>query len=296
MGSDRVPSDGDEARGQPNVGWWHYPHFFAALIFFPLIVLSTLDVGRLNFLVLGLLAASAAVYLYHQGKGAREIFFYAHLEETSFLQKFRLSLFFLLVLSLATGIVLVVSLLVFLLTVHWVVLAVVLPLQFLFIPLRSRLLVRTQKHLKRHSRMVLANFLTVLLLGSTTVLLLIGAKWVEMRFFIPEFTLLTADNMVSHVTSRIEYSLAWVQHLARTLNMFELQLLRAHGFAEGWVAHLILIYFLLPSTLAAFALPVIHGGISLLCLGRNNWPGEEGEDERGENPKNGTPGGSEEAK
>jgi hypothetical protein len=249
-------------------------------------VLSTIDVGRLNFLVLGLLALSAAVYLFHQGRGAREIFFYANVEEGSCLQKYRLHLFFLLVLSLAAGMMLVVSLLIFLLTVHWVVLAVVLPVQLLFSPVRSWLLVRTRRHLKRHSRRIVANFLTVLLLGSLTVLFLIGAKWVEMQFFISQVTLLTADNMVNHVVSRVEYSMVWVQHLARTLTMFELQLLRAHGFAEGWVANLILIYFLLPSTLAAFALPVIHGGISVLCLGLTTFSDDDDEMVRGENPAN----------
>lgn len=47
--------------------------------------------------------------------------------------------------------------------------------------------------------------------------------------------------------------------------MFELELARAHGMAEGWIRNLILVYFLLPSTIAAFSLPVLFAGIHDFC-------------------------------
>jgi hypothetical protein len=243
------------------------PNFFAAVIFASLVILSTMNLGRLNWVVILLMGLAATVYLFNQGRGAREIFFRAHVRESSRLQKFRVGYLFVLLVAFGGGFTLAVSLVVFLLTVHWVVLAAVVAVQFFFVPVRARLLSWLHPHLKLNSQALLSNFLTVATLGATSVIVLIVAKWVEMKFFIPDAVIANVDFMAARVIARVSYDIIWVQHLARTLSMFELELLSAHRFAVGWVAQIILIYFLLPSTLAAFALPVIYAGLNMACRG-----------------------------
>lgn len=236
------------------------PWLHTWLIFSGLVVISTIDLGWWVGIPLFMMGLSVFYYLFRQAMGFKNIFFYANVRDDSSWQRFRIGVIIPAFFALLGALVLPFSLVVFLLTVHPVTLTLVLLLQLIFFPIRffyRRLFVA---HLKPHSRRVLVNFATVFSLGVVTTVALILAKWVEFRYLLGSDILNTADHMADYVEARVNHGVIYLQHLARTMQMFDLQLARAYWFAQGWVAHLILIYFLIPSTLAAFALPLIQGG------------------------------------
>lgn len=243
--------------------WLASPHLYTGVIFFSLVSLSALNMGRWNYLFIILMGLSVSGYLFFQGWAVKEILFRSHIRDDSTVQRFRAGFILVLVIALAAGFGLSLSLLVFLLTVHGFVLLMVLAAQLLFVPVHAKVMRWVQPHLKYHTRVVVCNYLTVLVLGGLTLATLILAKLVQMHWFIDDLVLISSDNMASYVMDRVTYDIVWVQHLARTMDMFELQLLRAYEFADGWFALLMLIYFLLPSTMAAFTLPLVYGGIRM---------------------------------
>jgi hypothetical protein len=241
-------------------------HWVAAVFFAALLLVATMDWGLVvNGAVMLLIAACIATYLFHQLRYSREILFYSHIREDSWLQNWRKRTALPLIFAIVSGILLAVSLQVFLLTVPWMILLCIIPLQWLFFPLRFYWMRKLNPHLKSRSKMLLANTLSVVVLGLLSLVGLIVGKWLDLHFFINRELLLIPDDMADYVIARIEYTPLLIQHLARTLLMFELELLRAYTHAEGWFGTLILLYFLLPSTLAAFTLPALHAGVSIAC-------------------------------
>ena len=225
------------------------------------------DWGWLTAVAFLLLTFSAISYLYLQKRDFKAIFFYATVREDSFLQFFRNRQLGILLLSSLLGIFLVLSLSVFLLTVSWIVLAAA-SLPLLFFPSIRRFYWRKlSPQFKRQSGLCLTNFLTTLTLGLMIMILLMAGKWAELKFFIHDYHLATAGHMADYVIGKVEHSLLWFQHLGRTLTMLEMQILRIHQYAEGWAAHFLLFYFLLPSTLAAFTIPIVFSGMYFLFKG-----------------------------
>ncbi|MCC5788868.1 MAG: hypothetical protein JJT75_04485 [Opitutales bacterium] len=253
---------------------WAYAYTIAS--FGGLLYFSKTDAGWFSLMAFVLMAVAATSYLFLQKKDFREIFFYATVREQSPLQFFRYRQLGLLLVAAVLGIFLVLSLSVFLLTVSWMVLATA-SLPLLLFPVLRRLYWRKlSPQFKTHSGLCLTNFLTTLTLGLLIMAFLMVGKWIELKFLLHDYHLATAGHMADYVIGKVEHSLLWLQHLGRTLNMLELQVLRIHQYAEGGAAHFLLFYFLLPSTLAAFAIPVIFSGIYFLFKGKSRL--EEGQD------------------
>ncbi|MCH8475408.1 MAG: hypothetical protein LAT55_09295 [Opitutales bacterium] len=247
-------------------GW---AFIYTILSYSGLLYLSKTDAGWVSFLALLLMTIAAISYLFLQKKDFREIFFYATVRNESPLHFFRYRQVGLLLVAGVLGIFLVLSLTVILLTLSWNVLTVAsLPL-LLFPIMRGFYWRKLSPQFKAHSGLCLTNFLTTLTLGLLIMAFLMVGKWIELKLFLHDYHLATAGHMADYVIGNVEHSLLWLQHLGRTLNMMELQILRIHHYAEGWAAHFLLFYFLLPSTLAAFALPVIFSGIYFLFSGKS---------------------------
>lgn len=251
-------------------GTWAFG--YALLSYAGLLYLAKFDAGWFSLIALLLMTLASTSYLFGQKRDFKEVFFYAHIQDDSPLQFFRRRQVGLLLLSIVIAVFLTLSLSVFLLTVSWIILAVA-SLPLLLYPLVRRGFWRKlSPQFKTHSGWCLTNFLTTLTLGVLVMFLLIVGKWVELKFFIHEYHLATAGHMADYVISRIDHSLIWFQHLGRTLAMLELQILRIHQHAEGWAAHFLLFYFLLPSTFAAFAIPVLFSGMYFLYEGKASRP------------------------
>ena len=258
--------------------WWSgydFLFFAAWTIFLSLLFLAALDPGPLNGPVLGAMVLGAGAYLFRQQKEMKEIFFAAHIRPDSWLQFFRFRQLGLVLVALVSAAVLVLSLIVFLLTIHPSILFSVGLLMGLLPLLRTFFWNRLSRQFQDRSGRFLTNLLTTLTLGVMSMVTMIAAKWVQLTVFISDFTLRDADHMADYVIHHVNHSILWLQHLGRTLVMFELHILRAHLYAEGWLGHALLGYFLLPSTLAAFALPVLFAGILFLCQGQSHDPAGE---------------------
>ena len=243
-------------------------HRVAGALFIPLILLAPFNKGVVfNSLIVLLIAMAASYYVFQQLRYGKEIVFYSHVNEESRLQKFRNGIVMMIPIALAVGIILSLSLLVFLLTVPIPVLVVAIALPLLFYRLRNLFLRRLKSDLKENSRQLLANSCTVITLGVAITLSMMVMKWIQLEFFTNHELLMIPDEMAEHVMGSINYEPVLIQYLARTMMMFELELLRASHFAEGWFGTIIMLYFLLPSTLAAFAMPTIYAGILFICRG-----------------------------
>lgn len=233
---------------------------FAALIF-----LGPLDKGAgANTSVLLLFTLGIATYCFVQGRHMRELLFCAHIQETSWLQRFRLSHVLLYLTAALTALFLAVALLLFLLTTPSVVLLFLLIAQLFFLPLRAKILQWTETHLKEHSRQFLSNFLTVAIFGFLNCLILIAAKWIELKFFMDPVLLRDSHLMAAYVNDQVNFSPLEVQHLARSVLMFELEMRRLHSLTDGLAASIIFFYMLVPATMAAFAVPILLAGTNFL--------------------------------
>lgn len=247
----------------------HWALIYTALSYGGLLYFFQNNLGWLTGLSFLLLTMPAIAYLYLQKRDLKKIFFYASVREDSPLQFFRNRQLGIFLIASTLGAFLVLSLSVFLLTVSWVVLTIA-SLPLVLLPfLRKYYGDKLSPLFKTTSGVCLTNFFTTLTLGLLIMVLLMAGKWVELKFFIHDHHLATAGQMASYVNDKVNHSLIWFQHLGRTLHMMDLQVLRIHQYAEGWAAHFLLFYFLLPSTLAAFTMPIIFSGLYILFKGKH---------------------------
>lgn len=269
-----VDSPGGSEAPSAGVDWWYRLRSIdiiqvcAAVVFISLLALSSSHHGPLLALsVYLIIAAGISVYLYCQGREFKEIVFHTHIREGSWIQIFRRRQAGLFLVSLVAGLVLALSLSVFLLTVHWLTLASVVLVPLLFPGIRRFYWRKTGNHLKHRSRICVTNLLTTVTLGLVMMVAMIAAKWIQLHYFVGDFVLGASDHMANYVISQVNHGLIWFQHLGRTLAMFELELLRAQQMAYGWWGHALLIYFLLPSGVAALTLPIFYSGLYFLFKG-----------------------------
>lgn len=239
-------------------------------IFVALLVLSKINLGYYGLLVSLAMALSATVYLFNQKKTFRDILFYSSVEEDSWLQWFRRRFIYLWVISFFLSCILILSISVHLITTHLLILFILAIPQFTFPQVRSFFYGLLTLQLKIRSRNCIINTLSVITLGTTTLMLMIGAKYLELMMFVERSVLPTSDSMATYVIEKVQHGIPLIQHLGRTLSMFELELLRARELSGGLMGDIILIYYLLPSTLAAFALPIIYAGIHHFFSKQNN--------------------------
>lgn len=233
----------------------------AFLLFVSLLVTAKMDLGFYSLFPLILMAAGASTYLAHQKKCFRDILFYAGVRKTSWLNWVRRRAFFIWILSAIISLFFILSVSIYLLTVHPLVLVAIAFPQLAFLPVRKSISVIFQPHLKTRASAFFSNGFTVFLLWLAALAVMVGGKYLELRFFIAEIPLNTSDAMATYVIAKVNHAIPALQHIGRTMPMFELELLRARELAGGQIGDLILIYYLLPSTFAAFALTAVHAGI-----------------------------------
>lgn len=234
---------------------------FAYVLFLTLLLLSKKDIGYYGLLVFGAMAAGIAVYLFKQYKILREIAFYSSVNDHSWLQWFRRRYFFLRLFTLIIGGFLTLTASVYITTIQLPVLIILAVPAFFYPQIRAFYDALLRLQLKSLSLNFISNAFAVFTVASLTLLLMIGLKYLELVAVVDQSVLLSSDSVATYVIQKVTHGVPLIQHLGRTLAMFELELLRARELSDGILGDVILLYFLLPSTLTAFAITYFHAGI-----------------------------------
>ena len=243
----------------------------AYAFFITLLLLTKRDIGYYGLLVFAAMATGIAIYLFKQYRILREIAFFSSVKDHSWLQWFRRRYFFLRIFTLIIGGVLTLSASVYLTTIQLPVLIILAVPVFFFPQFRWFFEAFLRLQLKSLSLNFISNAFAVLTVASLTLLLMIGLKYLELVAVVDQSVLLSSDSVATYVIEKVSHGVPLIQHLGRTLAMFELELLRARELSDGILGDIILLYFLLPSTLTAFAITYFYAGIYRL-LSRQRRP------------------------
>lgn len=236
--------------------------FFAFLIFLTLCIAAKLDMGNFSVIPIVLMIIAGTYYLFHQKVLLRDIFFHANVKRSSGLHWLRRRHLFLYLVSILESSVLCIAIFIFAINAHMYALLTLAALQISFEPVRQTIAKSLEPHLKVKSKFFISNLFSIIICGSVTLVLMIAVKYYEF-LHIDNHVLASSNDMASYVIGKVNHGFTVFQHIARTLSMFELELLRAKQLSGGIIGNIILIYFLLPSSIAAFGLPIVCAGLQI---------------------------------